>query len=332
MNNNDQRLQALTHWCQTTIANQHILLKPLTNDASFRRYFRVYNDKDTWIAIDAPPSTEKNAAYIAIANTLNKYGLHAPKILASDLEQGFILTSDLGDTLLSKALTKDTVYPLYQNAMQALIKLQQCPAIDDYSLPHFDAEFISREFSVFKEWFLKRYLNLNITLEQLAMLEHTLALLIDNVRAQPQVLIHLDYHSRNLMLLKDNTIGLLDFQDAAIGPISYDLVSLLKDCYVDWPIQDVQIWALQFYQSLPHAEFSFLEFIKWFDLTGLQRHLKVLGIFTRLHLRDHKSLYLNDIPRIMDYIKYVLNRYPELALFKIYFNDIIVPRYQEVSS
>jgi aminoglycoside/choline kinase family phosphotransferase len=320
----DQRLEQLKVWLNDCgIGYQTI--EPASADASFRRYFRINDQGYTFIVMDAPPEKEDCRPFIHIANLLLQRGLNVPKILQQDLEQGFLLLSDLGTTVFLSELNSDTVDDMYRVAMDALLQLQQYKNPD---LPAYDENLLRTEMNLFPDWYLAKHLDLSLDVEQQAILEQSFALLVENALVQPQVCVHRDYHSRNLMINKDNPRqpGVIDFQDAVIGAVTYDLVSLLKDCYIQWPREKVESWVHYFYsQALSRgiiADVSFETFLRWFDLMGLQRHIKVAGIFSRLYHRDGKSGYLNDIPLTMEYIFEVLNFYPEFKPLQMLLNDI----------
>ena len=321
----DQRLEQLEAWLNDCgIGYQSI--EPASADASFRRYFRITDHGYTFIVMDAPPEKEDCKPFIHIANLLLQRGLNVPRILQQDLKQGFLLLSDLGNTVFLSELNKETVDDMYSVAMDALLQLQQH---DNPDLPAYDEHLLRTEMNLFPDWYLAKHLKLNLDTQQQAVLEDSFALLVANALAQPQVCVHRDYHSRNLMINKDNPRqpGVIDFQDAVIGAVTYDLVSLLKDCYIQWPRNRVEAWVRYFYtQALSRgiiAGVNFETFLRWFDLMGLQRHIKVAGIFSRLYYRDGKAGYLNDIPLTMNYIFEVLDLYPEFKPLQNLLNDIL---------
>lgn len=319
-----ERRNALYAWIEKNIQSTHI--EPIPGDASARHYFRVYVGEKSYIAVDSPPSQENNKAFVHIANTFLTYGLRVPEVLKVDFNEGFLWLSDLGNDQLLKILTATNVEQFYSKAMEELIKIQGCTVIEDWQLPSFDSQLLLTELHRFNDWFLTQHLNLELSLTDEEMLTDTYQLLIASATIQPQVCVHRDYHSRNLMLLANNELGILDFQDAVIGPITYDLVSLVKDCYIQWSEQQVYRWVEQFWLLLEKKTReqcgSFNHFIKWFDWMGLQRHLKVLGIFARLYLRDGKKSYLQDIPRILTYILSVCEKYIEFQPLK----ELIITR------
>ena len=321
----DQRLEQLKTWLDDSgIAYDNIA--PASADASFRRYFRITNDHDSFIVMDAPPEKEDCTNFISIASLLLNFGLNVPKILQQDLEQGFLLLSDLGDTVFLSVLNNNTVGNMYTAAMDSLLQIQKNKTPD---LPLYDETLLRNELNLFPDWYLEKQLKISVSDEHRKILEQTFDVLIENALTQPQVCVHRDYHSRNLMVNKHDSQapGVIDFQDAVIGPVTYDLVSLLKDCYIDWPREKVEAWVSYFHKEALSSGIingvSFDEFLRWFDLMGLQRHLKVAGIFSRLKHRDGKTGYLKDIPRTMDYIFDVLKRYPEFQPLQKLLSDIL---------
>ena len=321
----DQRLEQLKTWLDDGgIAYNNIA--PASADASFRRYFRITDDQDSFIVMDAPPEKEDCTSFISIAKLLFSYGLNVPEILQQDLEQGFLLLSDLGDTVFLSELNNNTVDYMYTAAMDSLLQLQKN---EIPNLPLYDETLLRNELNLFPDWYLEKQLKVTVSDEDREILEQTFDVLIENALTQPQVCVHRDYHSRNLMVNKHNSQapGVIDFQDAVIGAVTYDLVSLLKDCYIDWPRKKVEEWVSYFHKEALSSgiidNVSFDEFLRWFDLMGLQRHLKVAGIFSRLKHRDGKTGYLKDIPRTMDYIFDVLKRYPELQPLQKLLSDIL---------
>ncbi|MCW8900902.1 MAG: phosphotransferase [Gammaproteobacteria bacterium] len=321
----EQRLEQLKVWLnQSGITFQDIA--PASADASFRRYFRITDNGKTFIVMDAPPEKEDCKPFVHIANLLLERGLNVPKIIEQDLEQGFLLLSDLGTTVFLSELNNDTVDEMYGAAMTSLLRLQNHKNPD---LPAYDKALLRTEMALFPDWYLDKHLNITLTSEHKEILEQTFAILVKNALAQPQVCVHRDYHSRNLMVNKDNPQqpGVIDFQDAVIGAVTYDLVSLLKDCYIRWPREKVQAWVNIFYTEAKSlgiiSSVSFAEFLRWFDLMGLQRHIKVAGIFSRLYHRDGKEGYLNDIPLTMEYIFEVLALYPEFKPFQKMLSEIL---------
>ena len=321
----DLRLEQLKNWLQSS-GIEYDDIQPASADASFRRYFRTSDNGKTYIVMDAPPEKEDCQPFIDIAEMLLGFGLHVPKILQQDIKQGFLLLSDLGDTVFLSVLNNNNVDEMYTSAMDALLLLQQnTPA----NLPAYDEKLLRTELNLFPEWYLEKQLKITVTESQKTVLERVFDVLIKNALSQPQVYVHRDYHSRNLMVNSEeaNKPGVIDFQDAVIGAVTYDLVSLLKDCYIDWPREKVELWVESFRlkaESLGIIKnISEKQFLRWFDLMGLQRHLKVAGIFSRLKHRDGKTGYLKDIPRTMDYVFEVLELYPEFADLKKLLRDVL---------
>lgn len=318
-----QRYTLLHHWAQRIANNSNITLHLISGDASFRKYYRAENR----IWVDAPPETEKNAEFLANAAALQRCGVLAPEVYAADLAQGFLCVSDLGDQSLFALLSTDNVLEWYQRALALLPKLYEV----DLPLPDFDSVFMDRENAIFPEWFLSHHLGLPLDASTQALLSDTFTMLTANNLAQPQVVMHRDFHSRNLMVVDQTELAVIDFQDMVRGPVTYDMVSLIKDCYCDWSAE-VRQKALQqaFYQSVQcgviDGSVSLEQFTRWFDLTGMQRHLKAIGIFARLHHRDGKSGYLKDIPRTLAYVDAVSARYPELAAFSGWLRAVVLPR------
>ena len=309
------RQNELNQWLEGIFGNTPFNLTPLAGDASFRRYFRLHSGELTRVVMDAPPDKETITSFINIGNKLAAIGIHTPAILAVEHHQGFILLEDLGDELLLRALSQNNADKLYTAAMTTLLHIQQCPTTHP-QLPSFDKSFMLQELSLFREWFLKAYLTLQLNTNEIALLDETFDWLTTQIAMQPQVFIHRDYHARNLIVIDQTSsqdIGVIDFQDAMRGPFTYDLVSLLKDCYIQWPREQVIHWLALFHQRLsPMHDWPLIEFTRGFDLCGLQRHLKVLGIFCRLHLRDNKKAYLRDLPLTFNYVNACLESYSEL--------------------
>ena len=310
----DNRQQQLETWLSTALKSAKFTLTTASADASFRRYFRVHVADKTLIAMDAPPTHESCAPFVQVAQLLAEAGLNAPKVLAQDLAQGFLLLSDLGDDTYLSKLNTETAPELYKNATDALIKMQGISVTG--ILPNYDAAMLSREMQLFPDWYVAQHLKASLTPEQQVVLNNTFKLLNENILAQGQVFVHRDYHSRNLMLTTENNPGILDFQDAVYGAISYDLVSLLKDAYIGWDEEQVIDWAVRYWQPAKKAGLpipdDFSEFYRDFEWMGAQRHIKVLGIFARLSHRDGKHNYLNDMPIVMAYLRKVCERYVEL--------------------
>lgn len=331
MNTTTQRQTALQQWLNQTLTpknpQQPITLTPLQNDASFRRYFRTNNTHKPMIAMDAPPEKENSQPFIDIAKLLNTHNLQAPNIIAQNLAQGFLCLSDLGNKTFANALNnQDEPNQLYQQAIDALIKMQQIPQQKLNNIPLYNEQLLRQELEYFPTWFIEKHLNMTLTNTQSNQLAELFNQLIESALTQPQAFVHRDYHSRNLMCLDQQNftqpLGILDFQDAVVGPITYDLVSLLKDAYVDWPTAQIENWIAYYFdqatdKSILNTQTTNLETLtRWFDWMGLQRHLKILGIFARLYHRDHKPQYLQYFPRLYQYINTVCDQYPTFAALK----------------
>ena len=314
------RKEQLSHWLNSVLNGESFTLTTASADASFRRYFRVHlshatkQAHSTLIAMDAPPAQENCTAFVQVAELLSNAGLNAPKVIEQDLVLGFLLLTDLGDTTYLTALNDATAPNLYSAANQALIKLQL--ASQPNFLPNYDAALLNREMQLFPDWYIAQHLQIALDDKQKAVLQNTFDVLTANVLAQGQVYVHRDYHSRNLMVTTDNSPGILDFQDAVYGAITYDVVSLLKDAYIAWQEEQVIDWLVRYWQDARKAGLpvpsDFSEFYRDFEWMGAQRHIKVLGIFARLSHRDGKDGYLNDMPLVMDYLRRVCGRYIEL--------------------
>lgn len=313
----DPREQARRLWVKNQLQSVDSL-ELLAGDASFRRYFRLCSGKSSYILMDAPYMRASCRAFIAISRTLQSLGICAPKIFSQDCDQGFLLLSDFGNCQLFTALSheKTSVEHYYKKALSNLLVLQKCQGIIDYTLPIFDLNLYQRELTLFEEWYLDRHLQRTLTKADRQILGRVSELLIESALSQPQVCVHRDYHSRNLMLLSNGRLGILDFQDAVRGPVSYDAISLLRDCYVAWPEQQVRTWLLDFQQQLLLqgilSQDDPQQFLRWCDWMSLQRHLKCLGIFSRLYYRDNRPSYMKNIPRVKAYARSVCRQYPEL--------------------
>ena len=309
-----ERYDRLTRWVETLLGTDAFTLEPASADASFRRYWRARHGDGTLVLMDAPPGLEDCGRYVDLARRLGAIGLHTPEVHAEDLANGFLALSDLGDRVYLGELNAQTADRLYADALGALAAIQACGPTE--GLPIYDNCFLRRELEIFREWFLGSHLGVQLTPPEQAAWDQVCDILVANALAQPQVCVHRDYHSRNLMVAEPNP-GILDFQDAVVGPVTYDLVSLLRDCYVAWDSGRVTDWALGYLQlAIQSGVMLEVEpecFLRWFDLMGVQRHLKACGIFTRLNHRDGKPHYLAEIPRTLGYVREVAARYPELA-------------------
>lgn len=300
------RHNELEQWLQQLGKFSTYQLQALAGDASFRKYYRLTTAGDSYVVMDAPPLLEDCQPFIKIANVLRQNNLLVPTIFSQDINQGFLLISDFGDDLYLKKLNEKNAESLYGQAIHALARMQ---AIQEKNLPAFDAAFMLQELKLFKEWFLIKHCGKVLKSSDEKMLTDCFEFLIQAAVSQPQVFIHRDYHSANLMVLPDQQVGMLDFQDAMTGPITYDLVSLLRDCYIAWPQEFVKQMVLKCCHFLPDMKSA--PFLQWFDLMGIQRHLKALFIFARKYHRDNNTNYLQHIPRTLNYVISVGHEYPE---------------------
>ena len=295
----------MTDWLDN-LGYRDYTLSIASEDASFRTYYRVEQGTDSWILMDAPPEKESCERFIVVANKIRRAKLSAPEIIEQDAVQGFLLLTDFGNRAYLSVLDSKSEGLLYADALAALLKMQTAIECDD--LPVYDEILLTREMDLFRDCFLKDLLGIELDQNQQTQWTSIKNTLIQNALEQPQVFVHRDYHSRNLMKIDINSPGILDFQDAVKGPVTYDLVSLLRDCYIAWPPVRVDQLALDFYEIARANELVDVEpakFLHWFNLMGIQRHLKAIGIFARLKLRDAKDGYLKDIPRTLEYIEQV---------------------------
>ena len=316
----DARLNTLIQWLKGLEPSWQLdlgSLCPASADASFRRYFRIESKNPqftTFIVMDAPPQHEPLTAFIQVDLLLSEAGLNVPKILEKNISEGFLLLNDLGTKTYLAKLNGETANRLYQDATHALVQMQL--ASKPNVLPNYDEALLQRELDLFPDWYLKKHLGIDLGEVQRAQLKKSFELIIQNNLAQAKVYVHRDYHSRNLMVTEMNNPGVIDFQDAVYGPITYDASSLWRDAYIAWPEERVIDWVIQFWEEgrkvgLPMPS-DFGQFYRDFEWMGLQRHLKVLGIFARLFHRDGKDAYLKDIPLVLEYAIATANRYIEL--------------------
>ena len=308
-----QRQRQLTEWLFSLYPNEIFTIAPASADASFRCYFRATFPDKTLIVMDAPPQHEDCKPFLHVAKLFENAGVHVPHVYAQNLEQGFLLLSDLGNSTYLQALKKETAHPLYSAATDALVKIQL--ASRENELPLYDEALLRRELNLFPEWYIAKHLGVTLSKKQSEALERTFQRILANNLAQPKVYVHRDYHSRNLMLSEPNP-GVLDFQDAVFGPVTYDLASLFKDAYIKWDEEEVMDWVIRYWEKarkagLPVRE-DFGEFYRDYELMGVQRHIKVLGIFARLYHRDGKEGYLKDMPLVMGYLRSACERYIDL--------------------
>jgi aminoglycoside/choline kinase family phosphotransferase len=317
----DARLVLLTEWLASLDLVDAGSRRPASSDASFRRYFRLdvlpaLRDRlgDTLVAMDAPPERENVPAFIHVDGLLMDAGVTVPAIVARDVERGFLLLSDLGTTTYMQRLDADNAAFMYSDAVDTLLKFQL--ASQPGVLPAFDRAFALREMNLFPEWYVGKHLGITMTDQQTAQLGQVFDAICANVLAQQQVYMHRDFHSRNLMFLEQGNPGVLDFQDAVYGPVTYDLASLLRDAYIQWDEELVLDWVVRYWQSAKRLGLpvnpDIDAFYRDFEFMGMQRHLKILGIFCRLNYRDGKAIYMGDLPTVMDYVRKTANRYKEL--------------------
>ena len=319
------RREQLSQWVTLVLSEGNVRrqvplpLQAIGSDAGFRKYYRVQTPKQTLVAVDAPPTTEDTHTFVDIAHNWRAKGVSVPQVFAVDYEQGFMLQEDLGDTPMQAVLNKTTADEYYPKLLTTLLSIQQQAS---ENLPLYDEKLMRFELSLYSEWFLQALLGITPPAE----LAELFSLLIAAMKAQPQGTVHRDYHSRNLMLTPIGDIGVIDFQGALYGPLLYDVVSLLRDCYLSWPTTLVERWFSEFIARHPVlSEYDPVQLQIWFDLTGIQRHLKCLGIFSRLWLRDDKPGYLKEIPRTLDYVICVCHRYPQLSGHAQWLEQYVVP-------
>ena len=326
----------LLPWALATLGtpseHHRIQLEPVAGDASNRRYFRLLLDGCSYIIAVAPPATEKNAEFLAVREMLEGACVTMPTLYGADLQRGYLLLGDLGQRMLLPELDDDTVDACYQSAFKVL---HQLAAIDpaDPGWPIYDKALLGEELDRFPRWFVHSLLGYEMPPAESVVWQAFARLMVDSALAQPRVLVHRDFHSRNLMPQPDGSLGVIDFQDAVVGPITYDLVSLLRDCYIRWPASRVEDWACSYHQQLCREGLldgvSREQFLRWFDWMGMQRHIKVLGTFARLSLRDDKQSYLADLPLVVAYVEEMLAKYrgsePAIEAFANWFQGRLGP-------
>jgi len=333
---NDPRLAQLANWIGQIDGFAGCVLEPASDDASFRRYFRVHEQGKSFIAMDAPPPQEDCVPFVRVAAYLESMGLNAPRVLATDLTRGFLLLTDLGSDQYLNVLQDDPACSsqLYTDAIVALCTVQEKGVAYQSSLAPYDEELLRFELSLFRDWLCDTHLQLKFSATDQSAWQKCCDRLVGNALDQPQVFVHRDFHSRNLMVSEKHNPGILDFQDAVEGPFTYDLVSLLKDCYIDWSPDDVRQWALQYYSAVSRdlrRQVDEALFLRHFDLMGVQRHLKAAGIFCRLTHRDDKSGYLAHVPRTLSYIAALALDYQELDFLGKLIRDRILPAWSSNS-
>jgi N-acetylmuramate 1-kinase len=327
----DARLALIHDWLTSALRLKVRALEPASSDASFRRYFRVFLDEASYIVMDAPPQQEDVRPYLKVGALLEALAVHVPHVYERDVPRGLLLLEDLGTSqYLTRLSAGDDPEPLYADALAALARIQLQGAAASRELAPYGREELGRELALMPEWFLGRHLQLALAPAEQQLITDTFEFLTAQALAQPRVFVHRDYHARNLMWLEQGNPGIIDFQDALCGPLGYDLVSLLKDCYIAWPRPRVLGWVSQYRERLAAAGFAGAanprEFLRGFDLIGVQRHLKVLGIFCRLWYRDGKAGYLDDLPRTLGYVREAGTLYPELAPFGAFLEQRVVPQ------
>jgi aminoglycoside/choline kinase family phosphotransferase len=310
----DDRFRALDAWLRARLSGAPFRIERASTDASFRRYFRVFLDDRTLIAMDAPPAREDSRPFVKVAGLLREAGLNAPIILEADIEQGFLLVTDLGTRSYLDALQEGDPRPLFADAATALVHWQAAskPGV----LPEYDEALLRRELALFPDWYVGRHLGVELTQAQRESLEGVFRVVLARNLAEPRVYVHRDFMPRNLMVASPNP-GILDFQDAVHGPISYDIACLYRDAFLSWDEETVLDGTIRYWQKAREAKLpvraDFADFWRDVEWMGLQRHLKVLGIFARLAHRDGKAGYVEDTPRFLGYVRHAVSRYDELA-------------------
>lgn len=315
------RHNALLLWVKNKLKDDECRIEPASSDASFRSYWRILSHGKTHVVMDAPPQHEDCQPFIKISELLHATDVLVPQVIAQNLEQGFLMLTDLGTIQYLSVLNIDNFKALYSDAINALHKMQD--NADCLQLPQYNTALLKQELQLFDQWFIGKHLDTILSQGQTKVIDDCYETLINSALEQPQTFVHRDYHSRNLMQTDENNPGILDFQDAVRGPVTYDLVSLLRDCYITWDDSIIYPMVDDFrkhYNKVQNKEISQEHWFKWFDLMGVQRHLKAIGIFCRLNYRDNKPDYLKDISRTFCYVKNICQKYPELHKF----HDLIV--------
>src|SRR3990167_2092945 len=317
------RMKYIQTFLTTVCGLSHALLSKMAGDASLRQYFRVYHQDKTLALMDALMQPESCRPFISISKTLKRMGINTPDIFAAD-EKGLLLLTDFGDLTYLRALKQQPHLAdiLYRNSLLVLARLQQCRESEGLSIPFFTDVWMKNEWIWHKDWFLNQWLNIVLSKQDEAKLDQCMMHVITSITQQPYVFMHRDYHSANLMVLRDQQVGVLDFQDAFMGPITYDLASLLRDCYIDWPQENILAWLYFYYEQLQPIHFSKQEFLFWFDYMSIERHLKALFTFTRKAIRDGQMHYLHHIPRTLQYLSTVSSFYPELKVLHHYLEQV----------
>ena len=327
----DARLALIREWLSRDLRLPHERLAPASSDASFRRYFRVFSPRGTYIVMDAPPGREDVRPYLKVSALLAALGAHVPQVHEIDAPRGLLLLEDLGTvSYLQRLEGGGDPDALYADALRVLAEIQARGAERARELDPYDREALARELALMPAWFLRKHLGIEPSDADRKILDETFEFLISAGLAQPTVFVHRDYHSRNLMVVGERNPGIIDFQDALRGPVGYDLVSLLKDCYISWPRTRVKAWVRE-YRLMMHERASHsagandTQMLHWFDVIGIQRHLKVLGIFARLWYRDGKSGYLEDLPLTLRYVVDACARFPPLQPLREFLLHQVVP-------
>jgi len=309
----DSRLQDLTAWAAQVLGDNSLSVAPASADASFRRYFRITSDSSTYIVMDAPPDKEDVRPFLHVGNLMLAAGVNVPRVLAEDVARGFLLLSDLGTQTYLDVITNGNAPELFSAAIDSLIRWQLVSRPGE--LPPYDAALLQRELNLFPDWYIQKHLQVTLSDQQRQMLDNVFKLIVERNLSQASVYVHRDYMPRNLMISSPNP-GVLDFQDAVYGPISYDVASLFRDAFISWSDEQVSDWAAQYWERARHASLpvpdDFEQLYRDIEWMGLQRHLKVLGIFARINYRDGKPKYLGDTPRFVGYVRHVAQRYGEL--------------------
>src|SRR3984957_11975152 len=337
----DSRLALIHEWLSRDLGMKPERVEPASADASFRRYFRAFNNGATYIVMDAPPGKEDVRPYLKVTRLLEKLGAHVPHVHQADTDRGLLLLEDLGGThYLSRFNAGEDPDRLYGDALRVLAEIQVRGRDAATELAPYDREALARELALMPEWFVGRHLGLTLSDAESQTITRAFEFLIQAALAQPTVFVHRDFHSRNLMVIEDRNPGIIDFQDALRGPVGYDLVSLLKDCYISWPRERGEKWVGGFRAFLRSkgdagawlSGADDKEFLRWFDLIGVQRHIKVLGIFARLWYRDGKNAYLQDLPRTLDYVRESAQLYPELRELGEWIERRVMPEFANANA
>ncbi|HET8817177.1 MAG TPA: phosphotransferase [Pseudidiomarina sp.] len=332
----NQREIELQAWCEAVTGHSQKRLQPVSGDASFRRYFRTHDGIRSIIAVDAPPPQESLQPFMAIAEAYADAGVAVPEVIAANEEHGFMLLTDLGSTLLLSELTEANAAGFYRQALATLPAIMQVTETGDGPLPCYDEALLRRELGLFHDWLCETHLELQLSAAETECWQAFCTNMVQNALAQPQVGVHRDFHARNIMVLPEQRLAYIDFQDAVQGPITYDAVSLLRDCYVRWPSELVDALSQELRELLQAKQLlnrsvTAQQWQRWFDWMGLQRHTKAAGIFARLYHRDGKHGYLQDIPRTVSYLHDVAARYPELTDYRLWLQQRVMPALAEHS-